>query len=74
MLDSTLTVPNYRVGNFKSYKLFCYLKFLKIFEKISKIVLSRFLQALYLDDSGIQNWRQNSQPLIRFLGCLIQTR
>ena len=44
ILDSTLTVPNYRVGNFKFCKLFCYLKVLKIFEKISKIVLSRLLK------------------------------
>ena len=44
ILDSTLTVPNYRVGNFMFCKLFCCLKFLKIFEKITKNVISRKLQ------------------------------
>ena len=40
IFESTLTGPNYRDGNFKFCKLFCYLKFLKILEKMSKIVVS----------------------------------
>ena len=40
ILDSTLTGPNYRVGNFRFLQNNISI-FLKIFEKISKIVLSR---------------------------------
>ena len=52
ILESTLTVPNYRVGNFMFCKLFCCSKFLKVFEKITKNVISRKLQGfeqLYLE-------------------------
>ena len=39
ILDSTLTVPNYRVGNFRFIKNHNNLSFLKFFEKITKNVI-----------------------------------
>ena len=53
MVDSTLAVPNYRVGNFRFFKNNNNLSFLKIFEKNHKNVLSRKLQRTeqsYLED------------------------
>ena len=44
ILDSTLTVPNYRVGNFRLLKNNKNLSFLKNLEKITKNVISRKLQ------------------------------
>ena len=47
MLDSTLTVTNYRVGNFRYLKNDNNISFLKkIFEKITKNVISRKLQRI----------------------------
>ena len=48
ILDSTLTVPNYRVGNFRFSKNHNNLSFLKIFEKITKNVISRKLPRIEL--------------------------
>ena len=42
--DSTVTGPNYRLGNFRFLKNHNNLSFLKIFEKITKNVISRKLQ------------------------------
>ena len=44
ILDSTLTVPNYSVGNFRIKKKFKFSE--KIFEKITKTVISRKVQRI----------------------------
>ena len=44
ILDSTLTVPNYRVEKFRFFKKIIILNFLKIIGKITKNVISRKLQ------------------------------
>ena len=44
ILESTLTRPNYSVGNFRFLKNNHNLRFLKIFEKITKNVISQKLQ------------------------------
>ena len=44
IFESTLTGPNYRVGNFRFLKTINNLSFLKNFEKITKNVISRKLQ------------------------------
>ena len=46
ILESTLTGPNYRVGNFRFLKTNNNLSFLKNFEKITKNVISRKLQRI----------------------------
>ena len=46
ILESTLTAPNHRVGNFKFCELLFNWSFLKIFEKITKIVVSRKLKGI----------------------------
>ena len=48
ILESTLTGPNYRVGNFRFLKSNNNLNFLKNFEKITKNVISRKLQRIEL--------------------------
>ena len=68
--ESTLTGPNYRVGNFRFLKNHKNLIFLKIFEKITKNVVSRKLQRIeqkklggkiqnlceYSDRTQLQGW------------------
>ena len=46
IFESTLTGPNYRVGNFRFFKTNNNLIFLKTFEKIAKNVISRKLQRI----------------------------
>ena len=46
ILESTLTGPNYRVGNFRFLKNSNNLKFLNIFEKTTKNVIPRKLQRI----------------------------
>ena len=46
IFESTLTGTNYRVGNFRFLKNNYILNFLKIFEKITKNVISRKLQRI----------------------------
>ena len=44
IFESSLTGPNYRVGNFRFLKIYNNIGFLKSFEKITKNVISRKLQ------------------------------
>ena len=55
--DSTLTVPNYRVGIF-NVCIFCFLKFLKYFGKNSKNRLISFTKMI----RALKNGRQIHNP------------
>ena len=46
IFESTLTRPNYKVGNFRCLKNISNLSFLKYYEKITKNVISRKLQKI----------------------------